>query len=654
MPAENLLESVQILIQQDYYERLGVPRDASESVIAKAYRTLSRKYHPDKNPSAEAGRAFSLLNDAYVTLTDPTRKREYDHLREDGLGNNIPPQAEYKEADTFQYNLGTRRDINIHHSAISNNFVAIVSSNEGIILFNNRTGQHFKTFQNPSNGCQIYYGVMISEMQNTISAVYSSGNVDVFNIATGEIVTTYPKIVGFATGGGVIAVDDKKVLVHDSRQIKILFSNGERGATIYGRSINHVALSANKKSIIAASGEDRAVHIFDFKTGELTRTLPTGFCAYYAEMSPNGKLIACAGNSNTVILYNAKGREERRITVSTDPHEEVHGLNFSPNGKYIAITRLGTKGYSIYSIDENKIVYHSGHIKSYPKDIFFTTNNRLILNATAHVYNMAVPLGLTITLNQIGAPPSEIRVPGLPKPKQALAITAPPLSSSASSSGTPLLANSDIATLEKSDHRTFPTLPLRASKKDTVFNRLKNHHTIDRAALDIIEEAFSIVLNAPATDKAAKKTQRAFENTLAYADKLYDEQATTKANCMISSLNKIATAIISPEPNTHADSSPAENNRVIKNPSHFTSVVRTEMQSSKTALGQNRTPNRAFWMDVLLCFTGVGLFFHAGRSIANKKFVGFVSGRATTSEDKMNSFVAATDEAQKEPNKLRR
>jgi DnaJ family protein B protein 4 len=63
---------------QSFYEILGVKPDASETEIKKAYRTLSLKYHPDRNPSDEARTLFPRINEAYEILSDPTKRKQHD------------------------------------------------------------------------------------------------------------------------------------------------------------------------------------------------------------------------------------------------------------------------------------------------------------------------------------------------------------------------------------------------------------------------------------------------------------------------------------------------------------------------------------------------------------------------------------------------
>ena len=74
-------------VDKDFYKILGVPKDASETDIKKAYRKLARKYHPDQNqddPSAE--RKFKDLSEAYSVLSDADERQQYDAIRAMGSG----------------------------------------------------------------------------------------------------------------------------------------------------------------------------------------------------------------------------------------------------------------------------------------------------------------------------------------------------------------------------------------------------------------------------------------------------------------------------------------------------------------------------------------------------------------------------------------
>ncbi len=64
--------------KRDYYEVLGVPRDADDADLKRAYRELARKYHPDLNPEHRASDRFKEANEAYAVLSDPKTRARYD------------------------------------------------------------------------------------------------------------------------------------------------------------------------------------------------------------------------------------------------------------------------------------------------------------------------------------------------------------------------------------------------------------------------------------------------------------------------------------------------------------------------------------------------------------------------------------------------
>ena len=67
--------------KRDYYEVLGVPRDADEDALKKAYRKLAKKYHPDANPGdKEAEAKFKEASEAYSVLSDPQKRQQYDQF----------------------------------------------------------------------------------------------------------------------------------------------------------------------------------------------------------------------------------------------------------------------------------------------------------------------------------------------------------------------------------------------------------------------------------------------------------------------------------------------------------------------------------------------------------------------------------------------
>ena len=72
--------------KRDYYEVLGVDRNASDAEIKKAYRTLAMKHHPDRNPNdTKAEELFKEASEAYQVLSEPEKRSTYDRFGHDGL-----------------------------------------------------------------------------------------------------------------------------------------------------------------------------------------------------------------------------------------------------------------------------------------------------------------------------------------------------------------------------------------------------------------------------------------------------------------------------------------------------------------------------------------------------------------------------------------
>ncbi len=80
------------MAKQDYYETLGVARNASEAELKKAYRRLAMKYHPDRNQGdAKAEEKFKAAKEAYEVLTDPQKRAAYDQFGHAGVDPSAAP-----------------------------------------------------------------------------------------------------------------------------------------------------------------------------------------------------------------------------------------------------------------------------------------------------------------------------------------------------------------------------------------------------------------------------------------------------------------------------------------------------------------------------------------------------------------------------------
>ena len=110
---------------KDYYEILGVSRDADASAIKSAYRKLARKYHPDVNKTKEAEEKFKDINEAYEVLSDKNKRQRYD-----SLGSNWQGGAEWTpppgfENFNFNFNQGGAQSFDFGGSGFSDFFSSI-------------------------------------------------------------------------------------------------------------------------------------------------------------------------------------------------------------------------------------------------------------------------------------------------------------------------------------------------------------------------------------------------------------------------------------------------------------------------------------------------------------------------------------------------
>lgn len=130
-----------MITKKDYYEVLGISRDATIDEIKKAYRRLALQYHPDKNPgNRESEEKFKELSEAYAVLSDSEKRARYDEFGHAGV-----------ERSGFR---GFRDFEDIFTSDIFSDFEDIFSSFWG----ERRTGTRFKT----RKGGDLRYGLEIS------------------------------------------------------------------------------------------------------------------------------------------------------------------------------------------------------------------------------------------------------------------------------------------------------------------------------------------------------------------------------------------------------------------------------------------------------------------------------------------------------------
>jgi molecular chaperone DnaJ len=96
------------MTNRDYYDILGIPRNASTEDIKAAFRKLARQYHPDVSKEADAEERFKEINEAYGILSDPQKRGRYDQFGRAGLGEmgGMPDYATMDFSDIFEQFFG--------------------------------------------------------------------------------------------------------------------------------------------------------------------------------------------------------------------------------------------------------------------------------------------------------------------------------------------------------------------------------------------------------------------------------------------------------------------------------------------------------------------------------------------------------------------
>lgn len=79
--------------KKDYYQTLGVSRDATDADLKKAFRRLAKEHHPDRNPGdPHAEERFKEINEAYAVLSDPAQRKRYDRMGDAAFHRNVNPE----------------------------------------------------------------------------------------------------------------------------------------------------------------------------------------------------------------------------------------------------------------------------------------------------------------------------------------------------------------------------------------------------------------------------------------------------------------------------------------------------------------------------------------------------------------------------------
>lgn len=133
--------------KRDYYEVLGVPRNATQEEIKKAYRRLARQYHPDFNKDPQAQEKFKEINEAYQVLSDPEKRKLYDQYGHAAFSAQGAPQDFTQE---------------VVFTDIGDLFEDLLKGFGFEDIFRRATRSKRRTYKKPIKGEDIYYTVELT------------------------------------------------------------------------------------------------------------------------------------------------------------------------------------------------------------------------------------------------------------------------------------------------------------------------------------------------------------------------------------------------------------------------------------------------------------------------------------------------------------
>jgi DnaJ-class molecular chaperone len=270
-----------------YYEVLGVSKDASDSDIKKAYRSLSLKYHPDRNQSADATTKFQEINQAYEIIGDSAKRREYDMMRNNPFGargnmfTHMDSMHEFGNSnlnDIFNMMFHGMGDMEGIHEININNGVPEIK-----IFRNSSFGGGHNIFQQLQRPPPIIKNVTIS-----LEEAYNGCNKPVeierwivvdHNTKTKEVETIYVPIPKGIDNNEIIILRDVGNVVNESLKGDVKLS-----------------IQIDNKTIFERHGLDLVL--------KLSITLKDALCGFSADIKHlSGKLL-CFANVNTKTIIN--------------------------------------------------------------------------------------------------------------------------------------------------------------------------------------------------------------------------------------------------------------------------------------------------------------------------------------------------------------
>ena len=156
--------------KRDYYEILGLDRNADKKEIKKAYRKLALKYHPDKNPSKDAEEKFKEISEAYAVLYDDEKRNMYDQYGHAGIDQSYSSEDIFRGVDFSNIFRGMGFDFdNIFEQ-----------------FFGTRTGYSRRSYAQRGSDLQYGIDITLEDAYNGLKTEINIPRVELCNICNGD------------------------------------------------------------------------------------------------------------------------------------------------------------------------------------------------------------------------------------------------------------------------------------------------------------------------------------------------------------------------------------------------------------------------------------------------------------------------------------
>lgn len=250
----------------DFYERLGVKEDASEDDIKRQFRKLAKQYHPDRNKGDKAAEAkFKEISEAYDTLSDPEKRKEYDLMRQYGAYGGPAGQGGFGGFDPNAFSRGGRRTtVHVDDTGGAADWDEILSS-----FFGQQAGpggpRRTRTTRQPQQG---------GDLQTTLTVTFGesiNGTTRMVQVGDRKLKVKIP--AGIDNGGKIRLAGQGEPGIHDGPNGDLIITVNVMSDPLFTRKGNDIYSPVEISFIEAIKGTKKDVRTLS-KT--ISVTIPPG------------------------------------------------------------------------------------------------------------------------------------------------------------------------------------------------------------------------------------------------------------------------------------------------------------------------------------------------------------------------------------------